>query len=83
MLERKAFKIAVLPGDGLGPEVIAEALRILHALAPRMPSIYLEFQECPAGADEYLRSGDALPPATMEACRAADAILLAAMGLPI
>src|SRR5262245_5831081 len=69
------FRIAVLPGDGIGPEVIAEALRILQAATADARSLRLEFQEYPAGADEYLRNGDALPAATLSACHGADAIL--------
>ncbi|MGH9661836.1 MAG: isocitrate/isopropylmalate dehydrogenase family protein [Bryobacteraceae bacterium] len=69
--------IAVLPGDGIGPEVMREAVRILGAVAPS-----LDLHEHPAGAVEYLRSGTPLPDSTMEACRGARAILLGAMGLP-
>jgi 3-isopropylmalate dehydrogenase len=76
------FEIAVLPGDGIGPEVIAEAVRALRKLEEGMAGVSLTLREYPAGAGEYQRSGDALPAATMEACRAADAILLGAMGLP-
>ena len=70
--------IAMLPGDGIGREVLAAAEQVLRAL----PELALTFTEFPCGAGEYLRSADPLPPATMEACRAADAILLGAMGLP-
>ena len=70
--------IALLPGDGIGTEVIDAALQILRAL----PDLGLTFEEHPCGAGEYLRSGDPLPKVTLEACRTADAILLGAMGLP-
>ena len=76
------FQIAVLPGDGIGPEVIAEAVRVLCALEAGMDGVSFSLDPHPAGAAEYLRSGNPLPPATMEACRRADAILLGAMGLP-
>ena len=71
-------KIAMLPGDGIGSEVLSAAERVLHAI----PGLPLEFTEYPCGAGEYLRKGDPLPAATMEACRHADAIFLGAMGLP-
>lgn len=70
--------IALLPGDGIGAEVLESALQVLRAL----PGFDLTFREYPCGAGEYLRSGNPLPEGTMEACRAADAILLGAMGLP-
>ena len=76
------FRIAVLPGDGIGPEVMAEALRVLSAAIAGAATLRLDFQERPAGAEEYLRSGDPLPAETLAACRQADAILLGAMGLP-
>jgi 3-isopropylmalate dehydrogenase len=78
----QTFQIAVLPGDGIGAEVMAEALRVLTALQGAMPTVRLELQELPAGAGEYQKSGDPLPAKTLAACRDADAILLGAMGLP-
>lgn len=73
----KPYRIALLPGDGIGPEVVREAVRVLRAAAPAL--IYEEFS---VGAAEYLRSGDPLPPAVFERLREFDAILLGAMGLP-
>ncbi len=70
--------IAMLPGDGIGREVLASAEQVLRAL----PGLAFNLTEYPCGAGEYLRSGDPLPAATMEACEKADAILLGAMGLP-
>lgn len=78
----KEYQITVLPGDGIGPEVIAEAVRALRAVEAKIPSTRYILTEHPAGAGEYLRNGDPLPKATMDACRAADAILLGAMGIP-
>lgn len=72
-------QIAVLPGDGIGVDVTAATLEVLRALKPK---IALEFTEYPCGAAAYLASGDPLPKSTLDACRAADAILLGAMGLP-
>jgi 3-isopropylmalate dehydrogenase len=76
------FRIAVLPGDGIGPDVTAEALKTLRAVQIAVPELRLEFEELSVGAGEFLRSGDPLPPQTMERMRTHDAILLGAMGLP-
>jgi 3-isopropylmalate dehydrogenase len=69
--------IAVLPGDGIGPEIIAEALKALRAL--RLP---LEFAEAPVGGAAYAASGDPLPAETLKKAREADAILFGAVGDP-
>ena len=74
--------IAVLAGDGIGSEVIAEGVRVLRAVESRLEGVRFELQDHPAGAGEYLRSGNPLPESTMAACRAARATLLGAMGLP-
>jgi 3-isopropylmalate dehydrogenase len=76
------FRIAVLPGDGVGPGVIGESVKVLRAIESRLESIRFELEEFSAGAGEYLRSGDPLPPETFTRCRECDAILLGAMGLP-
>ena len=76
------FKIAVLPGDGIGPEVTAEATRVLRQVAALDPNLDLEFEEHSVGAAEYLNSGSPLPESAFEACRNCDAVLLGAMGLP-
>ncbi len=78
----RSLNIAVLPGDGIGVDVTREALRVLKALEPSLGNTSLHFTGHPAGAAEYLRHGDPLPAATLEACRSADAVLLGAMGLP-
>lgn len=75
------FRIAVLPGDGIGPEVMAPALALLHRAAERV-GLALATEEHQAGAACWRETGEALPKATMQACRTADAILLAAMGDP-
>ena len=75
------FQIAILPGDGIGPDVVREALRVLESLAS-LTSLSFEFREFSVGAGEYLKSGDPLPQQTFEAIQDYDAILLGAMGLP-
>ncbi|MFQ5881607.1 MAG: isocitrate/isopropylmalate dehydrogenase family protein [Candidatus Methylomirabilales bacterium] len=76
------YRIAVLPGDGIGPEVITEGLKVLDALERAVPDLRLECREYPAGAACYLSAKDPLPLETLEACRQADAIFLGAMGDP-
>jgi 3-isopropylmalate dehydrogenase len=73
--------IAVLPGDGIGPEVIAEGVRCLDAIGTRYGH-ELILRELPFGGAAIDASGDPLPPATLEACLAADAVLLGAIGGP-
>jgi len=74
--------IAVLSGDGIGPEVISAALAVLKTVEGKWTKIHLVFQEHAVGAAEYLRHGDPLPAEAFAACRQADAVLLGAMGLP-
>ncbi|HEX5432516.1 MAG TPA: 3-isopropylmalate dehydrogenase [Bryobacteraceae bacterium] len=73
------MKIAVLPGDGIGKEVTAQAVKALKAVWGN--SQPLELQEAPIGEAGYEAAGDSLPPATLELARAADAILLGATGV--
>lgn len=76
------LKIAVLGGDGIGPEVCSEAVRLLRQIEPFLDRVSFEFTEYSVGVGEYQASGEALPESVFEACRASDAILLGAMGLP-
>ena len=76
------YRIAVLPGDGIGRDVTDAAVAVLKAATRSWTGTRLEFQEYPAGAGEFLRSGCDLPGATLAACRESDAVLLGAMGLP-
>ena len=80
-MSQPSYSIAVLPGEGIGPEVMAAALELLRRLQTRVGRRFAA-HEHPAGAQHYLDSGEALPPATLDACRGADAILFGAMGLP-
>jgi len=77
----RPFKIAVLAGDGIGPEVMAQALRVLAAVAGRF-SLEFEFTERLVGGAAIDAHGEALPGNTVEACRAADAILFGSVGGP-
>jgi 3-isopropylmalate dehydrogenase len=76
------YKIAVVEGDGIGPEVIACGIEVLEAAVRLVGGIALEFLPAPAGAGTYRECGDDLPARTLAACREADAVLLGACGLP-
>jgi 3-isopropylmalate dehydrogenase len=80
-MTKTTYSIAVLPGDGIGREVMEAGLAVLRAVAPRCGRGF-DTVTHPAGAQHYLDSGEALPAQTLAACRAADAILFGAMGLP-
>ncbi|MEA2759450.1 MAG: 3-isopropylmalate dehydrogenase [Methylobacteriaceae bacterium] len=80
-MENTAFDIAVLPGDGIGAEVIDAAIPLIEKAA-RGSGFTLRFTTHAAGALHYKEAGEALPSATLEACRNADAILFGAMGWP-
>lgn len=69
------MKIAVLPGDGIGPEIIAQAVKVLKAL-----NLKLEMQEAPIGGSGYEAAGDPLPAATLKLVKESDAVLLGAVG---
>ena len=74
------MKIALLPGDGIGPEILREAVRILDAL--RGEGMKIETEEAPVGGAAYDSAGDPLPQATLALARGADAVLFGAVGGP-
>ena len=74
-------EIVVLPGDGIGPEVAAAAVAVLEAVATRFNHTF-NFNEHDIGGIAIDRHGEPLPAGTLDACRAADAILLGAVGGP-
>jgi 3-isopropylmalate dehydrogenase len=74
-------RIAVLKGDGIGPEIVDESLRVLQADGGRFGHEF-EFVEAYAGGEAWERYGEHLPAVTIEACRAADAILKGPFGGP-
>jgi len=73
--------IVLLPGDGIGPEVVREGQRVLAAVAERAGHQF-RFESHPIGGIAIDEHGDPLPPSTLEACARADAILLGAVGGP-
>ncbi len=76
------YKIAVVSGDGIGPEVIAAGRAVLDAAAAQAGGFALEYLDAPAGAGTYQKCGDELPASSLATCRDAHAILLGACGLP-
>jgi 3-isopropylmalate dehydrogenase len=75
------LKIVVLPGDGVGPEVTTEAVRVLHEVANTHGHKF-QFEEHLAGGEAIKQTGSPLPQETLDACLAADAVLLGAIGSP-
>ena len=74
------MKVAVLAGDGIGPEIVAQAVKVLRALA--RGGLKLEIEEAPFGGAGYDAHGDPLPAATLKLAKAADAVLCGAVGGP-
>ena len=78
----ETYRIALFPGDGIGPDVTAEAVRVLRAVEERVVGLRLETEEFSIGAGEFLKSGDPLPDHVFGRLPEFHAILLGAMGLP-
>jgi len=70
----KIFAIALLPGDGIGPEVVAATVDVLRAAERKLDSFRLDYEELSVGAGEYLKSGDPLPEPTYRRLEQFDAI---------
>lgn len=81
MMKNNKHKIAILPGDGIGPEVVTEAVKVLHALEEK-GEISLELLDAPVGGTAYDLTGTPLPDDTLQIAKEADAILLGAVGGP-
>jgi len=81
MSANNALHIAVLAGDGIGPEVMAPALQVLRKIEAKS-GLSFRFTEAPAGANNYRETGKSMPESTVRLCDEADAILLGACGLP-
>ena len=74
-------KIAILPGDGIGPEIVAEAVKLLECLKQDF-NFAVELESAPIGGAGYDAAGDPLPESTLALCRESDAVLLGAVGGP-
>ena len=80
--ETRTYQIAVIRGDGIGPEIVDATLEVLQALQERIEGLHLEYQFIEGGAGLYQREGVNLHPADLERIRAADACLKGPVGLP-
>ena len=78
MSTQRTHKVAVIGGDGIGPEVLTEALKVVAAAG-----VTLDTTDFELGAAHYLRTGEVLPDATLDELRTFDAILLGAVGPPV
>ena len=77
----KTYKIAVMGGDGTGPEVVREGIKILNVLQEKA-GFKCEYTEFDFGGDRYMRTGEILPDSAIEEFRQFDAIYLGAIGHP-
>ena len=77
----KTYKVAVLPGDGIGPEVMAEALRVLDAVETKF-GVTFERTHANVGGAGIDNEGKALPETSVNLCMASDAILFGSVGGP-
>jgi 3-isopropylmalate dehydrogenase len=77
----KTYKIALMPGDGIGPEVVAESVKILDAIADRS-GFKFKYTHVPAGGEAIDAHNDPMPQCTLDVCKASDAVLLGAVGGP-
>jgi len=80
-MSRNYFKIAVLPGDGIGPEVTNESVKILNAIGSLF-NYSFDFKYGIVGADAIFQTGNPLPDGTLELCKDSDAVLFGAIGDP-
>ncbi|MEO1017429.1 MAG: isocitrate/isopropylmalate dehydrogenase family protein [Pseudomonadota bacterium] len=76
------YNIAYLPGDGIGPEVLASARRVVDTAVNVISGIEINYEPVDAGAETYARTGEAVPDVTIKRCREADAIFFGSAGLP-
>ncbi len=76
------YKIATIPGDGVGPEVLAEGIKALEAIQEVYPKIKLDFKEYPHGSEHYLKTGELVTDEDLKSLAKNDAIFLGALGDP-
>lgn len=82
MASNTRYSIAVIPGDGIGQEVIPAAIGVIEAARERVGGFELAYETLPMGAGHYRDTGVEMPDETLEKAKAADAIFLGAIGLP-
>ncbi len=80
-MSNKAYNIAVIPGDGTGPEVVNEGIKVLKAAAQKF-KFKLAFEEYDYGGERYLKTGEVLPDSATEELKKFDSIFLGAIGHP-
>src|SRR5258706_5286383 len=80
-MNSETFNIAALAGDGIGPEVMREAIKVLRAVEKKF-SVGFKITEAPVGWAGIDAGGDALPDSTLDLCRKSEAILFGSVGLP-
>ena len=78
----KHFNIAVIAGDGIGPEVLAEGKKVVSGIAGMSGTFTVSFEDFPWGCEYYLRTGEMMPPDGLDTLRAFDAVYLGAVGYP-
>ncbi|CCM00667.1 uncharacterized protein FIBRA_02706 [Fibroporia radiculosa] len=81
-MAKKSFRVVVLPGDGIGPDVIAQATRVLEVISAASPSVELKLESHLFGGCAIDETGQPLPESTLKACKEADAILMGSVGGP-
>jgi 3-isopropylmalate dehydrogenase len=80
-MSKKSYNIAVIPGDGTGPEVVKEGIKVMNAAAAKF-GFSLNYQYFDFGGDRYLRTGETLPDSAIEELKKFDSIFLGAIGHP-
>ncbi|KAI0832623.1 3-isopropylmalate dehydrogenase [Trametes gibbosa] len=81
-MAQKTFRVVVLPGDGIGPEVVAQAVRVLEVISAASPEIDIKLESHEFGGCAIDSTGEPLPASTLKACQEADAILMGSIGGP-
>jgi len=77
------IRIAVIPGDGAGPEVTEQSEKVLRRLGELDPALTFSFERFPWGTEHYLRTGEMMPPDALQILKAFDAIVFGAVGSPL
>ena len=80
MTQSKQYKVAILPGDGIGPETVREAVKVLEAIET-LADVAFELVEAPFGAAAYFAHGHPFPQETRALCTSVDAVLKGPVGL--
>ena len=81
-MQKEKYMIAVLPGDGIGPELVEEGIKVLESVQEVTTGLNLSFTKYEIGSDLYRRTGVVCPPEVFDACRDMDAIYKGPIGLP-